>query len=56
MPEITYQPKGSMCMKCIHVQDNTFCHKLPFKEMKIIEQCNDVRVVKCTEYSTTSLR
>ncbi len=52
MPEITYQPKGSMCCNCTRA--SLECSDLPFNKMKVIEHYGDARVVKCDEYKQIS--
>ena len=44
----THQPKGSMCMECIHKTDD--CRELKFEDMQVIGMNNDIFVVKCNQY------
>lgn len=43
-----YQPKGSMCMACQHLQRD--CSGLDFHNMPMIRCTELVVVVRCTEY------
>ena len=44
-----YQPKGSMCMSCVHKYRD--CSFLEFKKMNVIKVLkNGVKVVKCEEH------
>lgn len=45
---IKYQPKGSMCRACKNQLNN--CSNLPFKEMPVASEKEDVVIVICTEF------
>ena len=45
---IEYQPKGSMCVTCSHVDSD--CSGLDFQSMRVIEKTEYLRVVKCSEH------
>jgi len=41
-------PKGGMCRTCTHRDRD--CSTLPFKDMRVISMCQDVSIVRCTDY------
>ena len=43
-----YQPKGSMCMACQHMQRD--CKQLPFSTMPWIDTLPGAVIVKCTDF------
>ena len=48
MRDLMYQPKGSMCMSCIHTERD--CSFLDFSKMPILVSMKDIAIVKCTEF------
>jgi hypothetical protein len=50
MKHATYQPKGSMCMACVHARNN--CEDLAFPLMQVVEvvKKTNAAIVKCSQY------
>lgn len=46
--QISYQPKGSMCLACKHASRD--CSGLAFNQMIVIENHEDLRIVKCRDF------
>lgn len=51
-PEVMHQPKGSMCASC--VRSNSDCSDLDFDLMPVLNRCQQVVVVRCTEWKKRS--
>jgi hypothetical protein len=45
----TYQPKGGMCLSCVHAHAD--CSALPFAQMPVIGKVtDDVMIVRCVRF------
>lgn len=47
-----YQPKGGMC--CVCNRKNANCSSLEFKNMRIIEHHDHIKIVKCENFTKTN--
>lgn len=43
-----YQPKGSYCVRCVHMLSN--CQKLDFTDMPVLLTKDNVHLVACTAF------
>ena len=47
-PPMTHQPKGGMCVACVHAKRN--CSNLPFETMPPIQRDDKTVIVRCTDF------